>query len=265
MQLIESDPIMIKRDVDLYLRGIHYVLTTAIHTKDQETHSIYLQKVEAFRKESYGTFNTNSQIISFLYVHTGRLDNIMLSGDFHLSSEVIPKSINRIRKYQLKLDDHKIMLLYFKFAWIYLGDKNPSKSIFYLNKIINNELNKLREDLQDYARILQLICHYELENFDILDYLLHTYSSYFNRKKSLNIFLKEAMNMFNILISKGKLDHNLVFKNYMKTFTTISKDPQEKRALVYLDVLSWLDSKIKGISLKEIIQTKSKLLAQKNA
>lgn len=254
--LIDSNPTMLDRDIDLYLRGIHYVLTTAVHTKDSSIHSIYLQKIESIRKESYGTFNTNSQIISFLYVHTGRLDNIMLSGNFHLCVEVIPKTLSRIRKYQFKLDDHKILLLYFKFAWIYLGDNNPSKAIQYLNKIINNELNKLREDLQDYARILQLICHYELNNFDILQYLLDIYSSYFNRKKSLNVFLKTAINMFNTLKSSGESDHSTIFKTHIKLFAQIEKSQYEKRALVYLDILSWLDSKTKGISLQEVIQKK---------
>jgi len=256
--LFEDHPIMFERDIDLYLRGIHYVLTTAVHLRDYDTHSTYLHKVEAIRKESYGTFNTNTQIISFLYVHTARLDNIMLSGDFHKSKEVISKSLSRIRKYKFKLDDHKVMVFYFKFAWIYLGDNNPSKGVIYLNKIINNELNKLREDLQDYARILQLICHYELKNFDLLDYLLKTYSSYFDRKQSINIFLKQAMDMFHDLKSKGESDHIQVFKKSFSTFQTIARDPYERRALVYLDMLSWLDSKIKGISLQEIIQRQSK-------
>ncbi len=252
--LLDSQPTIINRDIDLYFRGIHYVLTSAVHTKDHHTHSKYLKKIEAIRKEAYGTFNTNTQIISFLYVHVGRLDNIMLSGNFNSNNSIIPKTLHRIRKYKYKLDDHKIMVLYYKFAWIYLGDNNPSKGILYLNKIINNELNNLREDLQDYARILQLICHYELGNYDILDYLLQTYSSYFNRKMSINIFLKQAMKMFHALKSKGELDHSLVFKNYYTIFSEISKDPYERRAFIYLDLLSWLESKILGISLQEVIQ-----------
>lgn len=257
--LLDNNPNMIERDKDLYMRGLHYVLTTAVHTKDYITHSEYLKKIEYFRTESYGTFNTNTQIVSFLYTHTGRLDNIILCGKFNLSAEVIAKTLHRIRKYKYKLDDHRIMVFYFKFAWIYLGNDNPSKGIIYLNKIINNELNKLREDLQDYARILQLVCHYELRNFDILQYLLDTYSSYFNRKKSLNVFLTNAVNMFNTLKSKGESDHLSIFKKYYTLFAKIEKDQYEKRALVYLDIISWLESKIKGISLQEIIQERPKI------
>ncbi len=257
VELLDNNSTMIQRDVDLYMRGYHYVLTTANHIRDKETHSKYLKKFEAFRKDTYGKFNPNSQILSFLYVHTGRLENIILNGNFDLAKTVIPKSLNRIRRYQYKLDDHRIMVFYFKFAWIYLGAENIAKAIFYLNKIINNELNKLREDLQNYARILQLICHYELGNFDILQYLLNTYSNYFDRKKGLHVFLVQAMDMFKVLRLKGELDHKKVFEKYLVLFRGIKEDPYERRALVYLDIISWLESKTKGIRLQEVIQNKA--------
>jgi len=255
--LLESNPALIVRDVDLYMRAYHYVLTTALHIKDRLTHSVYLDKFEQFRATTYGKFNPNSQVLSFLYVHTGRLDNIILTGNYEKANEAVAKSLVRIKRYKYKLDDHRVLVFYFKFAWIYLGSENLSKAIFYLNKIVNNELNKLREDLQNYARILQLMCHYELQNYDILQYLLTTYSNYFDRKKELNVFLKHAMDMFNLLRSKGEMDHKIVFEQYLIIFQRVNKDPYERRALVYLDILSWLESKIKGISLKAIVQGKA--------
>jgi len=256
IDILDGNPNMIKRDVDLYLRGFHYVLTTANHIGDKKTHSIYLENLESFRKENYAKFNPNSQIISFLYVHTGRLDHIILNGLFENANVVISKSLNRIKRYKYKLDDHRVLVFYYKFAWIYLGAENYSKAIFYLNKIINNELKYLREDLQNYTRILQLICHYELRNFDVLKYLIHTYSNYFDRKDSINKFLALGMRMFELLESKGELEHKEIFKTYLKDFKLLSADPYEKRALVYIDIVSWLDGKIKGRKLSEIIKNK---------
>jgi len=99
INLLEKNPTMLQRDVDLYMRGYHYVLTSAIHIKDKKAHEKYLVKFEKFRKSSYKKFNANSQILSFLYVHTGRLDGIILNGHFDRSEKVLTKSLNRIRKY----------------------------------------------------------------------------------------------------------------------------------------------------------------------
>lgn len=210
--LLESNPTMIERDVDLYMRGYHYILTTANHIKDRITHANSLVKFEAFRKDSYKKFNANSQILSFLYVHTGRLDSIILNGHFDQSDEVLSRAQNRIQRYKFKLDSHRVMVFYYKFAWIYFGKGNHAKAIIYLDKIINNELYKLREDLQNYARIMKLMCHFDLGNIDILEYLIKTYSNYFNRKKGLNVFLKRSMECFKSLALKGESEHKSILK-----------------------------------------------------
>ncbi len=256
IELLNSHPNMLQRDTDLYMRGYHYVLTSANHTKNYAVHESYLLEFEQFRKSNYKKFNAISQILSFLYVHTGRLNSIMLNGNFDEAEPLIQKSLGRIKKYSYKLDDHRIMVFYFKFAWIYLGANKTDKAIKFLNSIIHNELNKLREDIQNYARILMLICHYESGNVDILQYLINTYSGYFQRKKELNNFLKYSMNMFSDLKSKGPSEHKDILKKYYTLFKSINKDPYERRALDYVDVLSWIESKVKNTSMQELIKAK---------
>jgi tetratricopeptide (TPR) repeat protein len=256
IELLDRYPNMIERDTDLYMRGYHYVLTAANHTKNYTIHKEYLERFEAFRYSNYKRFNANSQILSFLYVHTGRLNSIMLNGNFNEAEPMIQKSVGRIRKYNYKLDDHRIMVFYFKFAWIYLGANKTDKAISYLNKIINNELNKLREDIQNYARILMLICHYESGNIDILQYLINTYSAYFQRKKAVSNFLKISMDLFSELKSKGPSEHRGIIKKYYEVLKAITEDPYESRVLDYVDIISWMDSKIRNIPLQTYIENK---------
>ena len=257
VKLLDENPTMQERDYDLYMRGFHYVLTSANHIRDYQIHESYLDRFEAFRTSHYKKFNTNSQILSFLYVHTARLNNIILKGQFDRSEAIIQRSLSRIRKYRMKLDDHRIMVFYFKFAWIYLGAGRPDRSIYFLNRVINNELNKLREDIQNYARILMLICHYESGNIDILQYLISTYAAYFKRKTVSNDFIITATKMFSDLKSKAPLEHKNIFTNYHPYFLSIKEDPYERRALDYLDVLSWIESKMANCSLQELIQKKA--------
>lgn len=257
VRLLEHNPTMRERDYDLYMRGFHYVLTSANHIRDYNIHEAYLNRFETFRTSHYKKFNTNSQILSFLYVHTARLNNIMLKGQFDRAEPFIQSSLSRIRKYRMKLDDHRIMVFYFKFAWIYLGAGRPDRSIYFLNRIINNELNKLREDIQNYARILMLICHYESGNIDILQYLISTYSAYFKRKTVSNDFIINVTGMFTELKSKAPMEHKQILLRYHPYFLSIKKDPYEHRTLDYVDILSWIESKIANCSLKELIQKKA--------
>lgn len=243
MFIIENNPAILQRDVNLYMRGIHYVLTSAFNQQDVGKHAKYLEKFENFRKSNYLKFNPNSRIISFLYVHTARLNNIILSRDYQNAEKVIASSLKRIKRYAYKLDDHKILVFYFKFAWIYLCNKKIKRALHFVNLIINNELKNLRHDLQNYTRVLLLICHYELNNFEVMNYVLKTSENFFGRKKDLNPYLELSLEMFSELNSRGKFDHKMILKKFYNQFTLLKEDVFERRAFWYLDMISWLDYK----------------------
>ena len=54
----------------------------------------------------------------------------------------------------------------------------------YLNKIINWKVD-LRNDLQAYARLLHLIAHYELGNFNLLEYLVKSVYRFMAKMENL--------------------------------------------------------------------------------
>ena len=63
-----------------------------------------------------------------------------------------------------------MLVFYYKIASLYFGAGDYDTAIDYLNKIINWKVD-LRNDLQCYARLLHLIAHYEMGNFQLLEYL----------------------------------------------------------------------------------------------
>ena len=60
----------------------------------------------------------------------------------------------------------------------------------YLNKIINWKVD-LRTDLQCYARLLHLIAHYELGNFDMLEYLIKSVYRFMAKMENLSLVEEE--------------------------------------------------------------------------
>lgn len=70
-------------------------------------------------------------------------------------------------------------------------------------------------------------------------------------------YTKVAMQMFSEIKSKGPMDHKLIFERYHERFEITLDTPYEKRALAYIDMISWLESKIKGITLQDVIQMKA--------
>ncbi len=88
------------------------------------------------------------------------------------------------------LDRHRILVFYYKISSLYFGSGDYDNTITYLNKIINWKVD-LRTDLQCYARLLHLIAHYEIGNFDILEYLIKSVYRFMAKMENLSIVEEE--------------------------------------------------------------------------
>lgn len=254
LAVLDSSPEMVEKDVDLYLRAYHYILSSCFHLRWRDKFSTALQDLEGFRKGNYKGFNDLTKIISFQYVHISRLNNIIISGDFDKGQAVISKSLRRINRYKDSLDAHRILVFYFKFAWIYFGDENYSKSIHYLNRIINNELPKLRVDLQVYARIMFLMCHYELQNYEVFAYSIQSFKPYAKKVASTYPIQEVLQEMF-IKISKKPLANNVaILKDALRQLKELRQNDFYKVSFNYLNVIAWLEAKISRKSLAQIVK-----------
>lgn len=244
-----------KWDVDLMMRGYFYVLTTAYYNRDHTAFSHFLEEFEKFRKKKYNSFNENSKIFSFVYVHNGRLTSFSLSGEFDDGLKAIPRTLKRIKRYGDRIDPHRIMVFYFKIAWIYLAVGKPGNAVTYLNKIFQIEMGALREDLQGYSQILFLMAHYDLDNFDLMSYLVQRTESTLKKMKDRSKLQDVSLAFFKKINKKGKSDHRVLFESFNDELFRLKNDHYEKRAFLYLDIFSWVQSKIKKVSISEVVKS----------
>ena len=100
------------RDINLYLRGYHYLLTASYNLKKHKTYARYHEELEAFRKSNYHRFNRNTKVLSFLYTHSGRLNLHFLNGSFKEGVLGIRKTLLRLERYKDIIDKHKILIFY---------------------------------------------------------------------------------------------------------------------------------------------------------
>jgi len=148
--------------------------------------------------------------------------------------------------------------LYYKIACLYFGNENFNESIHWLNKIINTEEGGLREDVLCFARILNLISHFELGNTDVIEYYLRSTYRFLSRKDDLHNYQKYILNFMKGL-TRGMSNEDFVykFKDLRKKLLPLVNSPYEKRAFIYFDIISWLESKIEDRPIKTIIKEKA--------
>ena len=178
-----------------------------------------------------------------------------MHGTFDEGLELVPYIINKLEEYTFYLDRHRVLVFYYKIASLYFGAGKNEKAIDYLNKIINWKVD-LRNDLQCYARLLHLIAHYELGNYNLLEYLTKSVYRFMGKMESLSMVEEE---MFIFLRRSFKVEQKALKSEFEKLLDKLKRyegNRFEARAFAYLDVISWLESKIEDVPVMEIIRKK---------
>jgi len=169
----------------------------------------------------------------------------------------VPDILDFTNKYDQKLDAHRIMVFYYKIACLYFGSGMNKEAILYLNLVVQFKEQTLREDIQSFARILNLIAHFELGNDILVEYQIKSVYRFLIKMGDLHGVQKEILNFLRLL---PMTDRELLksFKVLHGKLVKLSLLPFEKRPFLYLDIISWLESKLAGKTVQTIVRDKFK-------
>jgi tetratricopeptide (TPR) repeat protein len=256
VELFENNPTMKQFDPETYLRGMNHLLTALFYAGDADRHQAQLKNLERFILQSAENFDTNLEVQAFVFLYTARLNKHFLEGTFSKGLFLVPELEAKLAHYDAYLDHHRRLVFWYKTACLYFGSGDNDKCILYLNRIINYKAGNLLSDLQCYARILHLIAHYELGHYYLLEYLVKSVYRFLGKMNDLNVVQKEILGFLRKEIRTSPTSLKGAFIKLHDKLQPYQASPHESRAFLYLDVLSWLECKIKGVTVQEIIRDK---------
>jgi hypothetical protein len=148
--------------------------------------------------------------------------------------------------------DYRIML-YYQVASVYFSKGLFPKSLAWTNKILNHNFNETRNDLQCYARLLNLVVHFELNNIIVLRYSVDNTKRFFRKKKFNNDFATGTLKLFSRLGHVYPDDYSRLFSETYQDLFASQADLSAN--LDYLDLKYWLESKLKNKSKRSAGKT----------
>lgn len=248
-------PGLLKVETASYIKGMHNLMGAHFNLMNQDKLAACIKQFELFTKQKHLEENENDRILAYQYLYAARINLYFLQGTFTKGLRMVPFLEEMLKEYHLYLDTHRVLVFYYKIACLYFGSGNNEKAIDYLNRIINQK-GDLRTDLQCYARLLHLIAHYELGNFDLLEYLIKSVYRYMAKMQSLSKVEEEMFSFLRRSFSVGAHALKPEFEKLLAKLKKYEGNHLESRAFVYLDVISWLESKISGVNVQDVIREK---------
>lgn len=263
VDMFDSNPKWIFKNLVLYIKGLHNVLSAAFMANRIDKFEPNFRKLREFGKENEAVFNLNEKSIFDIANGVHLLNYIFLTGEYTKGVKMIRPLEEALEREKHDWDANRKLNFFYKLACVHFGAGDHSRCIDYLNIIINQPVFDLRNDIQCFARILNLIAHYELGNKLLISYQIKSVFRFLIKMEELQMvqkeifsFLRKTPNMVNDQLRNE-------FINLRNKLTKYREDEYERRAFLYLDIIAWLDSKINDLPIEIIIQ--NNISAQKES
>lgn len=263
VNLFDEQPLMIRVETGHYIKGLHNLLNAHFDLRNYRSFEQTLKRFEQFAKTDRVKDNDSFRIHSFIYISIARINQHFMQGTFKEGLSLIPAIEEKMQEYHLFVDQHRVLVMNYKMAMLYFGSGDYNTCIDYLQKIIHDKTD-LRYDLQCYARVLHLLAHYELGNDMLMESLSKSVYRFMARMQNLTV-VEEAMFKFlrqSIPLSPRQLKPE--FEKFLHTIKHLEKNRFETRAFAYLDIISWVESKVYEKPMPVIIHEKYLQSKRKN-
>ena len=257
MDTFHYHPIMIIRKPEMYIKALNNVLIAQhklnLYTDFYKTHR-RLANLKRNQKIDF-TANVNLNLFKTFYIH--EINRHFMNGEFTKGTKIVSKLEQELNTMIPLLDKQTILVFYYKISCLYFGSGHYKICVRWLNKIINEPVSDIREDIHVFARILRLISNYEIGEGEPIDFQVKsTYRFLLQKKQYGRYYQLLALFLKNLHYSKAELKNNFV--SLKNALLKLEKDPFEKRAFIYFDIISWLESKIENKPVEEICKKKFK-------
>lgn len=254
-----DNPIIIRTKLETYIQSLNSLMIAQSRLGRYKEFAKTKRKFRKIRFIPNITFteNVHKKLFKYSYVH--EFNGLFMRGHFTEGVRMLDRIKPDLEAYYNELDAHSRLVMFYKIACLYVGNNEFGESLVWLNKIINTENIDLREDVHGFARILSLICHYELGNQDVIDYYIRSTYRFLLKKKNLQLYQKYILNFLRRLGSIRITNEEMIqkFEQLRTQLLPLESNPYEKRAFIYFDIISWLESKIYNRTVQAVIREKA--------
>ncbi len=213
----------------------------------------YISKMEILKPKS-----EIQKLNLLLKAYNTKLNVYFKMGNMKKCLQLIPQVETLLEKKQ-DSDKHLKEIVYWQVTSLLMIAEEYKQALKWLVKANIAENYTIRQDLECIGRIMEIVLHYELEKFDIMESRIKSTYRFLANKQKLYRLEKIILISIRKLINVNSKEESLrFFKNLKKELEPIVKDPLEEKFLMYFDIMSWLESKIEKKKFSEIVKGKLK-------
>ncbi len=257
VELFDVTPLMIRVETGHYIKALHNLLNAHFDLRNHQQFARVLTRFEAFAETERVRNHQNFSVQCFIYIYVAKINQHFMQGSFAEGLTIVPHILEQLEAYKFFIDRHRVLVFNYKIASLYFGNGDYSTCIDYLHLIINDSPD-LRYDLQCYARLLHLLAHYEMGNTGITESLIKSVYRYMARMQNFTTIEEEIFKFLRRSFALSRHQMKQELELFLQKTKALEKNRFETRAFAYLDVISWVESKVHNQPMSQVVADKYK-------
>ena len=242
IQLFEDNPNFIDSHFHNYFILLYHYLSACFKSKNKELFSTILKKLKS-HVETFPILERNHLFISYL-----ELKCYFQSNKFLEITDVMESQIKeKVDKYGLE-NEMITLSNYNVLACTYLALGNQKEVQFYLRRMQRIASENSHVDYKKYLVILDLICHYESKDFQLMNNITQAQRRKIKKSDNVPRFLNQLIQFFVDLVKVNDSDKPKLANDLLVELRQVMEIDFLKDLIVAMGFKEWLRAIINGQS-----------------
>jgi hypothetical protein len=244
VELLETNPRRITDDPTSYITTLNNKVSLLLTIKQYDEIPSLLKKIREI-PEKYDIHNKEKISVKLkLRTYNVELEMYRDLKQFEKAEVLIEEVENFLIENDKSITKNYIVLFYYQFAYIFFMLNNYNKSLSWTNRLLQNDLTRIRDDIYLYSRFLNLMIHFELSNNIVLKYAVDATRKSLRKKRSLLNFEKVLLRFFSKISMARKEERKSLFLKLENDLFEKIDDKMKLDILDYIDFESWITHKL---------------------
>lgn len=255
---MEQDQLRIKDRPDQYIMRCNNFFIAWHRTGQFDRSEELIQKLREFKVDKKSVNYAEVQAHLWRVIYFNQLERYWKIGSVQQALELLPEVLEGLKEHASFLTVTNCLGFYFLLACHHYAAGDLSAALDWTNKYLDEQNQCMRVDKHAHVRLFALILHFELQHREALPYFVNSTYRYLKSRKQMygveHVFLKYLRT--DLLRPVYPADLEQMFAKMWGEMQDLFEDPLEQNALRYFDFSAWLQARVEGRPMIELMKEK---------
>lgn len=240
LDLLDAHPQFLKLYAERYLATLNNILIDSLLIGNYALLEKEIERLSQLsaRPEFRSIKNIEARIFRQRYL---LLINWCLNQkDFARALSWIPDIEAGLERFGKQIEKHHRVTFYYLIAYFLFQNRRFGEALTWNNRILNDPKEEVVKEVFSFARVLNLLIHYELSNYGLLEALLSSTPKFLKARRPLYAGEKALFRLLaRLLKATDRAERQAYAASFKAELEQLARQPEEKRLFDYLDLRFW--------------------------